>query len=108
MKKILLAVPCLLSAFFSVAQAPTEKSLLWKISGNGLSAPSYLYGTIHIMCPDDIRITPKLEAAFNSTRQLYLELDMDNPAAMAKMMMGMMMTDGSSLQTLLPAKDYDS
>ena len=27
-----------------------EKSLLWKISGNGLKQPSYLYGTIHITC----------------------------------------------------------
>ena len=27
-----------------------EKSLLWKISGNGLKYDSYLFGTIHVSC----------------------------------------------------------
>jgi uncharacterized protein YbaP (TraB family) len=108
MKKLLLTIPYLFVAFFSVSQAPKEKSLLWKIEGNGLTKPSYLYGTIHIMCPDDIEIRPGLRAAFNSTQQLYLELDMDDPSTMVKMMSGMMMTDGSSLKTLLSEKDYDS
>ncbi|MBK8193090.1 MAG: hypothetical protein IPK76_07745 [Lewinellaceae bacterium] len=28
---------------------PAEKSVFWKISGNGLKKPSYLYGTIHLI-----------------------------------------------------------
>lgn len=108
MKKFLLSVPYLFASLLAVAQAPKEKSLLWKIEGNGLTKPSYLYGTIHIMCPDDISVSPALQTAFNSTKQLYLELDMDNPSTMMKMMTGMMMNDGSSLKTLLPEKDYDS
>ena len=108
MKKLILTVPCLLAAFFSIAQAPVEKSLLWKIEGNGLSQASYLYGTIHIMCPDDINISDKLLSAFSGTEQLYLELDLDDPNTMLKMMTGMMMNDGGSLKTLLPEKDYDS
>ncbi len=108
MKKLLLSVPYLFTAMFSIAQAPTEKSLLWKIEGKELTKPSYLYGTIHIMCPDDISVSPKLLSAFNSTQQLFLELDMDDPSTMAKMMMGMMMNGDNDLQTLLPAKDFDS
>jgi uncharacterized protein YbaP (TraB family) len=108
MKKLLLSFPYLFAAFLSIAQAPKEKSLLWKIEGKGLEAPSYLYGTIHVMCPDDISVSPKLKSAFESTGQLYLELDMDNPATMLKMAMGMMMRDGSSLKTLLSEEDYDS
>lgn len=108
MKKLLFSLPCLLTAYFTAAQVPAEKSLLWKIEGKDLTQPSYLYGTIHIMCPDDITISMKLKDAFNSTQQLYLELDLDNPSTMARMMMGMMMTDGSSLKTLLAQKDYDS
>ena len=27
----------------------SSNSLLWQISGNGLSKPSYLYGTIHVI-----------------------------------------------------------
>jgi uncharacterized protein len=108
MKKLLLSFSYVFTAFLSIAQAPKEKSLLWKIEGNGIEAPSYLYGTIHVMCPDDITISTSLRSAFNSTQQLYLELDMDNPATMLKMAMGMMMRDGSSLKTLLSEKDYDS
>lgn len=108
MKKFLLSVPYLIAGLFAAGQAPKEKSLLWKIEGQELSKPSYLYGTIHIMCPDDIQVSPALQKAFSGTQQLYLELDMDNPATMLKMMTGMMMNDGSSLQTLLSEKDYDS
>jgi uncharacterized protein len=108
MKKLLLTLPYLFTALFSFAQAPKENSLLWKIEGNGLTKPSYLYGTIHLMCPDDIDIRTNLRSAFNSTQQLYLEVDMDDLTGMAKMVFGMMMTDGSSLKTLLDEKDYDS
>jgi uncharacterized protein YbaP (TraB family) len=108
MKKFLLSVPYLLTALLATGQAPREKSLLWKIEGNGLQQPSYLYGTIHIMCPADITVSPALQKAFDGTKQLYLELDMDNPSTMLKMMTGMMMNDGSSLKTLLAEKDYDS
>jgi uncharacterized protein YbaP (TraB family) len=27
-----------------------NNTLLWKISGNGLEKPSYLFGTIHMLC----------------------------------------------------------
>jgi uncharacterized protein len=108
MKKFLLSLPYIFAGLFATAQAPTEKSLLWKVGGKGLSQPSYLYGTIHIMCPGDINVSPALQAAFDTTKQLYLELDMDDPSTMLKMVTGMMMTDGSSLQSLLGEKDFDS
>lgn len=34
--------------FPAYGQAQLEKSLLWEISGKGLAAPSYLYGTMHV------------------------------------------------------------
>lgn len=45
MKKIIAAFLLLLS-FTSIAQ--TEKTLLWEISGNGLTKKSYIYGTMHV------------------------------------------------------------
>ena len=34
---------------FTIAQqSPQYNGLLWRISGNGLKAPSYLYGTMHV------------------------------------------------------------
>lgn len=73
----------------------TENALLWKVSGNGLSADSYLYGTIHLAC--DVNITDDMQQAFDSTEQLALEIDMADPTMMTVMMQNMYMKDGKKL-----------
>lgn len=60
------------------------QSLLWEISGNGLKKPSYIYGTIHLICPNELVISDALIQAFDRTDQLVLELDMDAPDFMQK------------------------
>ncbi|GHB52856.1 TraB/GumN family protein [Persicitalea jodogahamensis] len=89
------------------AQAPTESSLLWKIEGRNLSQPSYLYGTIHLICPNDFVLTDTLKGCLKQTEQLTLEIDMDDPGMMMAMMKGMAMQEGKQLKDLLDAKDYD-
>ncbi|WPP48561.1 TraB/GumN family protein [Catalinimonas niigatensis] len=86
--------------------AQETKSLLWKISGKGLEKPSYLFGTIHLMCPDDIKITSAMQEALSASEQLVLELDMDEPGIMQEMMGASMMKDGTTLQSLLNEEDY--
>lgn len=61
-------------------------SLLWKISGNGLEQPSYLFGTIHLICPDDFKMDERILQALNSCEQLALEIDITDQANMLKMM----------------------
>ena len=80
-----------------------ENALLWKISGNGLAKPSYLFGTIHITC--DATLDKDVKAALDATTQLYLELDMDDPNLQAEMMGGMMMKDGKKMSTLANEAD---
>lgn len=98
-KKILVG----LLAFAGIA-SNAQNSLLWKISGNGLSAPSYLYGTIHITC--DATLDAATRSAMDKTQQLYLELDMDDESMMTGMMMGMMMKDGNKMSTLASPEDF--
>ena len=53
MKKVqyhILALISMLFVFNVRLNAQASQSLLWRISGNGLSSPSYLYGTIHLIC----------------------------------------------------------
>ena len=83
-----------------------EKSLLYEISGNGLSQPSYLYGTIHIICKEDFVMTEATKQKFSETQQVYLEVDMDDPKMMPEMMKSMYMTDGSTIKNLLSESDY--
>lgn len=81
----------LLSFFvFDTAKAQESKSLLWKIEGNGLEKPSYLYGTIHAICKDDFFLTEAVNKAQSETEQTALELDMDDPQFMQQMQMNMM------------------
>ncbi|NMH27859.1 TraB/GumN family protein [Flavobacterium sp. SE-s28] len=95
----------LLSLFVaSVVQSqPLEKSLLWKISGNGLTKPSYLFGTIHMSC--EANIDGQLKKALDDTNQLYLELDLDDSGMQAGMMQHMMMPDGKKMTDLASPED---
>jgi len=61
------------------------KSLLWEISGNGLEKPSYIYGTIHVICKDDMVMAEATKTALSNSEQIVLELDMDDPQLMTKM-----------------------
>ena len=102
MKKIFISLLTLLTSF-SFSQE-LEKSLLWKISGNGLKSDSYLYGTIHITC--DASLDENTIKALDKTQQLYLELDMDDKSMQMQMMKYMMMKDGAKLSTLLSPEDF--
>ena len=108
MKSINTLLFLLLLVASTIAQAPKEKALLWQISGNGVSKPSYLYGTIHLMCPDQIKIDSVLKQSFTSCKQLYLEINTSDPEMMTKAMKGMMMDSGQSLENLVSKTDYDS
>jgi uncharacterized protein YbaP (TraB family) len=62
-----------------------ENSLLWEVSGNGLSKPSYLYGTIHMICSSDYFLTDKTKRAFESSEKLMLEINFSDPKEMSQM-----------------------
>ncbi|WP_420574062.1 TraB/GumN family protein [Kordia sp.] len=79
-------------------------SLLWKITGNGIEKPSYLYGTIHLTC--DYKLTDKLQKAFDETDQLALEIDMSDPKLQANMMKYIFLEDGKTIKGLLNDEDY--
>ncbi len=89
------------------AQVPKEKTLLWEVSGKGITKPSWLFGTIHLMCSDQLKMPAVVEEKFNAASSLFLEIDMDDPNMMKEMMMGMQMKDSSTLESLLGNK-FDS
>ena len=86
---------------------PLEKSLLWEISGNGLTKPSYLYGTIHMLCKDDAVLSDSLAAIIEKTDKVYLEVDMDNMIEMLGALTRMKMKGDTTLADLLSKEDYE-
>ena len=82
-----------------------ENALLWSVSGNGLSSPSYIYGTIHMICSEDFQISNTLKEKFEGAKSVYLEIDMDDPNMMMKTAMLSIMKD-HSLKDIMSEKDY--
>jgi uncharacterized protein YbaP (TraB family) len=83
-----------------------ESSLLWEISGNGLEKESYIFGTIHLLCQDDVNITPDIQQALDNSDQIVLELDFDDPTMTAKIQQLAMLSDGQNLKDLLTEEEY--
>lgn len=83
-----------------------DNTLLWKISGNGLSRSSYLYGTMHVLCADDATLSDSLKLAIKYADQIYFELDMDNMGEMLGAMKYLRMNDGKKLNELLSKDEY--
>ncbi|WP_314242305.1 TraB/GumN family protein [Empedobacter tilapiae] len=85
MRKIITFV-CLFIFSFTFAQ----NSLLWKIESKDLQQPSYLFGTVHMICKDKFAMQPKLVKTIERTSQAVFEIDMGNPNFMSQMQANMM------------------
>ena len=81
-----------------------EKSLLWKISGNGLKYDSYLFGTIHVSC--DASLDDSTIKALKTTEQLFLEIDMNKPIEM-EMMKYITMKNENKISKILNSEDFN-
>jgi uncharacterized protein YbaP (TraB family) len=91
MKNLFKSVVTAIAIIFSLfAQAQTkspklENSLLWEVSGNGLSKASYLYGTIHMICGGDYFLSEKTKKAFEASDKLVLEINLADPKEITEM-----------------------
>ena len=108
MKKWSWGLVMILAAFSSLAQNKKSESntLLWQISGNGLVRPSYLFGTIHMLCADDAVLSYGLKNAIAKSDQVYLEVDMDNLFEIIGTMTHLKMRGDTTLADLMSENDY--
>ncbi|MFZ6665745.1 TraB/GumN family protein [Peijinzhouia sedimentorum] len=94
------------SSVMATCQVNIENSLLWKIEGPGLSEPSYLFGTIHAICPDDFKVGADLNSIIESVEQLALEIKMDDPSLMGKMQAGMLFPEEGTIRDFVDDANY--
>ncbi|MGN6164767.1 MAG: TraB/GumN family protein [Flavisolibacter sp.] len=98
---------------FSAFGQPVKKTpalsntLLWRISGKNITTPSYLFGTMHMLCADDIQLSDSLTNAIQKADNVYLELDMDNLFEMMSAMTKMKMRNDTTLADLLTKDEYE-
>ena len=84
-----------------------SNSLLWEVSGNGLDTPSFLFGTFHLLCKDDLHFSDALRQAVAGSKEVYMELDMDDPSMMLQGMMYMTMKKDTTLADLYTPAEYE-
>lgn len=88
------------------AQKADENSLLWKISGRGISQPSYLFGTVHMICPQDFFLTPSAKASFAQAKTVYLEVNLEDASAPMKLLELVQLANGRTLNSFFDSADY--
>ena len=91
-------------AFYGSANA----QLLYKISGNGLKAPSYIVGTYHLApaaFADDIK---GMNEAFAAVEQVYGEVDMSKAhSSQLAMMSAMMLPEGKYVSDMFSDEEME-
>ncbi len=103
MKKFFALVVCICIVSAASAQ------LLYKVSGNGLEKPSYLFGTHHLAPITILDSIPGFETAFNSTSRVVGELNMSemmSPDAMQLMQKSMFIDNDTTLNMLLTPEEF--
>lgn len=91
MKKLVKSIAiCALTLVSFTTFAQDNKSLLWEISGKGLEKPSYVFGTIHMICQEDYIMTETIQNTLKNVDAFYAEIDFSNPENMAVLQQSMM------------------
>ncbi|MEO8766495.1 MAG: TraB/GumN family protein [Ginsengibacter sp.] len=83
-----------------------NNTLLWQVSGNGLKHSSFLFGTFHLLCKEDIQFGKQLKEAVKASDEIYMELDMDDPSTLLSGLLYMNMKDGKKLADLYTPEEY--
>jgi uncharacterized protein YbaP (TraB family) len=88
--------------------AQSRNGLLWEISGNEIVGSSYLFGTLHAICPEDLVMVEKVLTALSKTQELILEIDLDDPDLYSEMLKGMMLNDSIKMDDYLTSGQIDT
>ncbi|SIP91777.1 TraB/GumN family protein [Maribacter ulvicola] len=71
---------CVLVCSIATAQEKIniENSVLWKVELQDLNTPSFIFGTLHIMCEDDFMIPEKIQNVLSNVNALVLEINLSD------------------------------
>ena len=86
-----------------------DNALLWKVEGQGLKYPSYIFGTIHLIKDEDFFLPAGFSNAFDQVQEIVFEIDMkqtEDMSLMMKILPKLMMKGDTTLKDLLTDEDY--
>lgn len=87
--------------------AHAQKTLLWEISGRGLTKPSYLYGTMHMVCGENTKPSEGLKNAIKNSSKVFFEIDMDDLTEVMGVLQYARMNNGLKITDLVTPVEYE-
>ena len=100
----------LISFVLTAATLCAPAQILYKISGKGLTSPSYIVGTYHLADASFVDSIPGMRQAMADCQQVYGELMMNElfaPDSLALMQKAMMLPEGMTIDSLLTADEMN-
>ncbi len=94
---VMLAAPV---ATIAEEAAPPNRPLLWRVEGDKLEKPSYLFGTMHLSNERIRQLHPAADEAFTAADTVFTEIPLEIGAQMAAAVL-MMRQDGKKLSESL-------
>lgn len=91
-------------------QPLSNSGLLWEVSGNGLSKPSFVYGTIHLIAAKDYFLPEGTLTAIDQSKKVVFEInmnEMNDIAALMPLMSKAFMSNGKTLKDVMSGEDYE-
>ena len=101
MKQKLFAILILLSQ-----HAFSQNTILWEVSGNGLTTPSYVMGTLKFIGEKEFFLPREAVTALKASKIFAIEDQIDHKAQL-ELNKAVHFPEGKSLLTELPAVDYE-
>lgn len=108
--KTLLTLTILLFSQLIWAQdtVKTENALLWEITGNDLTEPSYIFGTIHLIPAEDYFFNEIMEEKLEKCKTLAMEIDINMSLAdQISIVRKIMLPDNKSLSDFMTEEEYE-
>ena len=100
-RKIFIAT--FIALFFIVS---VQAQLLWKVSGNGLTKSSYLFGTHHLIEKNQIKDFNKILILSGQADAVVGEMDMTDMASMQAKIMQVAVMPGKNIKDMISTADY--
>jgi uncharacterized protein len=110
MKRVTFIFLCLLAGIATSLPAQqkentADQSLLWKISGKDLVKPSYIFGTLHEICPHYMW-TSLMQESLEKSDKVCFEIDNNDPILKRDIAVGMLDRNGKVLKDYFTPQQY--
>jgi uncharacterized protein len=84
-----------------------NNSILWRITAKNSTKPSYLFGTMHQICPNDYLWTKAMQSSLEQCDAICFEMDLADNSVLKKVSASLLDNNGKLLKDYFTAKEYE-